>query len=198
MSRSQRNWIFVRITMSSYLVSCLRDHASLFWKCLDRVSGSKPRCFDLMFLEKAKQTRNSYLTSEQTTLDIIRRIFTTVRTKPSCHRVDVNPISYKNFFLHHPKTIIGALRVLCIYEFRRTLSWAPVRWSRSTGHYDTLRYERRVQGILRLEKLIQYMMEHPGARFRTLSEMATDFLKKHRKMWQLPSESPISKHVGRR
>ena len=94
----------------------------MFWKCLDGVSGSKPRCFDLMFLEKVKQTWNSYLTSEQTTLDIIRRIFATVRTKPSCHRVDVNPISYENFFLHNPKTIIDVLRVLHIYEFRRTLS----------------------------------------------------------------------------
>lgn len=40
----------------------------------------------------------------------------------------------------------------------------------------------RVQGILRLEKLIQYIMGHPGARFTTLSEVATDFLKKHKKM----------------
>jgi len=39
----------------------------------------------------------------------------------------------------------------------------------------------RVQGILRLEKLIEYIRGHPRARFRTLSGVAADFLKKTKK-----------------
>jgi hypothetical protein len=79
----------------------ISDRFHLVRKRFRRVSRDEPGRLKIMFLEQIQQPRRTYFAGEHPAGDIIRRIFSAVRTKPSRYRVDIDTEGTQYFFWHN-------------------------------------------------------------------------------------------------